>query len=156
MKALDRSVETLGLWNVTSSVTFIKSANQSSIKLCLFLRLDIFSTFRGVHTLIFTYVPYIAICALEEPANFYREKRSVAFVIGHLFTFLVVLFLICLATTQILYVKIRLYELGPLPATDHVLGYRVATQNWRASAPIRNRKFTRGHACVLVNNTLCG
>ena len=35
MKALDRSVETLGLWIVTSSVTFIKSANQSSIKLCL-------------------------------------------------------------------------------------------------------------------------
>ena len=35
MKALDRSVETLGLWIVTSSVTFIKSANQCSIKLCL-------------------------------------------------------------------------------------------------------------------------
>ena len=35
MKALDRSVETLGLWIVTSSVTFIKSANQSSVKLCL-------------------------------------------------------------------------------------------------------------------------
>ena len=35
MKALDRSVETLGLWIVTSSVTFIKYANQSSIKLCL-------------------------------------------------------------------------------------------------------------------------
>ena len=34
MKALDRSVETLGLWIVTSSVTFIKLANQSSIKLC--------------------------------------------------------------------------------------------------------------------------
>ena len=32
MKALDRSVETLGLWIVTSSVTFIKSVNQSSIK----------------------------------------------------------------------------------------------------------------------------
>ena len=35
MKALDRSVETLGLRIVTSSVTFIKSANQSSIKLCV-------------------------------------------------------------------------------------------------------------------------
>ena len=34
MKALDRSVKTLGLWIVTSSVTFIKSANQSSIKPC--------------------------------------------------------------------------------------------------------------------------
>ena len=34
--------------------------------------------------------------------NFYREKRSVAFVTGHLFTFLVVLSLICLVTTQIL------------------------------------------------------
>ena len=33
MKALDRSVETLGPWIVTSSVTFILSANQSSIKL---------------------------------------------------------------------------------------------------------------------------
>ena len=29
------SVETLGLWIVTSSVTLIKSANESSIKLCL-------------------------------------------------------------------------------------------------------------------------
>ena len=39
MKALDRSVETLGLWIVTSSVTFIKSANQSSVKLCLIVHL---------------------------------------------------------------------------------------------------------------------
>ena len=39
MKVLDRSVETLGLWIVTSSVTFIKSANQSSIKLCLIVHL---------------------------------------------------------------------------------------------------------------------
>ena len=68
----------------------------------LFLRLDIFSTFRGVHTLIFTYVPYIVIGLHEEPANFYREKRSVAFVTGHLITFLMVLSLICLVTTQIL------------------------------------------------------
>ena len=68
----------------------------------LFLRLDIFSTFRGVHTLIFTYVPYIVIGLHEEPANFYREKRSVAFVTGHLFTFLVVFSLIGLVTTQIL------------------------------------------------------
>ena len=38
-----------------------------------------------------------------ELANFYREKRrSVAFVTGHLFTFLMVLSLICLVTTQIL------------------------------------------------------
>ena len=34
--------------------------------------------------------------------NFYREKRSVAFLTGHLFTFLVVLSLICLVITQIL------------------------------------------------------
>ena len=34
--------------------------------------------------------------------NFYIEKRSVAFVTGHLFTFPVVLSLICLVTTQIL------------------------------------------------------
>ena len=62
----------------------------------------IFSTFRGVQTLIFTYVPYIVIGLQEEPANFYREKRSVAFVTGHLFTFLVVSSLICLVTTQII------------------------------------------------------
>ena len=38
-----------------------------------------------------------------EPANFYREKRrSVAFVTGHLFTFLIVLSIVCLVTTQIL------------------------------------------------------
>ena len=67
----------------------------------LFPRLNIFSTFRGVHALIFTYVLYIVIGLHEEPANFYRKKRSVAFVTGHLFTFLVVLSLICLVTTQI-------------------------------------------------------
>ena len=39
MKALDRSVEMLGLWIVTSSVTFIKSANQSGVKLCLIVQL---------------------------------------------------------------------------------------------------------------------
>ena len=67
----------------------------------LFLRLDIFSTFRGVHTLIFPYVPYIVTGLVhEEPANFYREKRRVAFVTGHLFTFLMVLSLICLVTSQ--------------------------------------------------------
>ena len=71
----------------------------------LFLRLDIFSTFRGVHTLIFTYVPYIVIGLHEEPENFYKEKRSVAFVTGHLFTFLVVLSFICLVTTHILICK---------------------------------------------------
>ena len=59
-----------------------------------------FSTFRGVHTLIFTYVPYIIIDLREEPANFNRGKRSVAF--RHLFTFLVVSSLICLVTTQII------------------------------------------------------
>ena len=37
MKALDRSDETLGLWIVTSSVTFIKSVNQSSSKPCLLI-----------------------------------------------------------------------------------------------------------------------
>ena len=40
----------------------------------LFLRLDIFSTFRDVHTLIFTYVPYIVFGLHEEPASFYRER----------------------------------------------------------------------------------
>ena len=61
------------------------------------------STFRGVHALIFQYVPYIVIGLVHEgPANFYREKRRVAFVTSHLFTFLVVLSLICLVTTKIL------------------------------------------------------
>ena len=53
-------------------------------------------------TPIFTYVPYIVIGLHEESANFYREKGRVAFVTGHLFTFLVVLSLICLVTMQIL------------------------------------------------------
>ena len=39
MKALDRCVETLGQWIVTSSITFIKSVNQSSIKPCLIVHL---------------------------------------------------------------------------------------------------------------------
>ena len=34
-QALDKNVETLGLWIVASSVTFIKSVDQSSIKPCL-------------------------------------------------------------------------------------------------------------------------
>ena len=62
--------------------------------MCSFCRqkceLGIFSTFRGVHTLIFTHVSYIVIGSHEEPANFYREKRSVALVTFHLFTFLMV------------------------------------------------------------------
>ena len=36
-------------------------------------------------------VPYIVLSLHEEPANFYREKRNVIFVTGHLFTFVVVL-----------------------------------------------------------------
>ena len=68
----------------------------------LFLLLHLFSTFRGVHTLIFTYVPYIVIGLYKEPANFYREKRSISFVTGHLFTFVLVLSFICLVTPQIL------------------------------------------------------
>ena len=39
MKALDRSVETLGLLIVTSAITLIKSVNQSSIKPCLIVHL---------------------------------------------------------------------------------------------------------------------
>ena len=45
MKAQDRSVETLGLWIVTSSVTFSKSVNQSSIKPCLIVHLVALWTF---------------------------------------------------------------------------------------------------------------
>ena len=58
----------------------------------------------GVYThWFFQYVPYIVIGLVHEgPANFYREKRRVAFVTSHLFTFLVVLSLICLVTTKIL------------------------------------------------------
>ena len=60
------------------------------------------STFKGIHTLIFTYVPYIVTSLHDEPANFNREKRSVAhaFVTAHLFTFLVVLSIVCLVTRQ--------------------------------------------------------
>ena len=93
----------------TWSIRFIALTDMCSFcwKKCeprpkLFLQLDAFSTFRGVHTLIFTYVPYIVIGLHEEPENFYKEKRSVAFVTGHLFTFLVVFSLIGLVTTQIL------------------------------------------------------
>ena len=80
----------------TCSIRFTFLPDMSSF------RLDLFSTFRGVHTLIFTCVPYIVIGLHEELANFYKEKRSVAFVISHLFTSLMVLSLIGLVTTQIL------------------------------------------------------
>ena len=58
MKALDRSVETLGLWIVTSLVTFIKSANQCSIKLCLTfqcwnLSTDLYVSSHSGHWLLF-------------------------------------------------------------------------------------------------------
>ena len=68
----------------------------------LFFRLDIFSTFKSVHTLIFINVSYIVIDFYEKPEDFYRKKRSVALVTGHLLTFLVVLSLVGLVTTQIL------------------------------------------------------
>ena len=42
----------------------------------LFPPLNIFPTFRGVPTLIFTYVPNIAIGLHEEPANIYGEMRE--------------------------------------------------------------------------------
>ena len=71
------------------------------LRLKLFLLLDLLSTFRSVHTLIFTYmclVLLLAYMSFEELANFSREKESVAFLTGHLFTFLLVLSLICLVT----------------------------------------------------------
>ena len=52
-----------------------------------YLLIDIFSTFRSVHTLIFPYVPCNVNGLHEEEANFYREKRSVTFVTGHFFLF---------------------------------------------------------------------
>ena len=88
-----------------SCVYFVKKKKKCGLRLKLFLWFDIFSTFRGVHPLIFTYVPYIVIGLHEELANFYRKKQSIAFATGHLITFLVVLFLICLVTTQILTTK---------------------------------------------------
>ena len=63
MKALDRSVETFGLWIVTS-VTFIKSANQSSIKLCLIVHLV------AVWTLI-----YLRILPRHNTYNRYRYEK---------------------------------------------------------------------------------
>ena len=84
------------------SIRFIFITDMCTFCWKLFFRLDIVSTFRGVQTPIFTYVPSIVISLHEEPANFYREKRSVTFVTGHLSTFLLVLSLICLVTTQIL------------------------------------------------------
>ena len=86
------------------SFHFVKK-KKCGLRLRLFLWFDIFSTFRGAHPLIFTYVPYIVIGLHEELANFYRKKQSIAFVTGHLITFLVVLFLICLVATQILTIK---------------------------------------------------
>ena len=91
MKALDRNVETLGLWIVTSSVTFIKTANQSSIKLCQMI--DSYTD-----TLISC---LCVICAIhywhltghaEEMQQESQGKRSlarkqVAGIITHLFTF---------------------------------------------------------------------
>ena len=47
-------------------------------------------------------MPYIVIGLYKEPANFYREKRNISFVTGHLFTFVLVLSFICLVTPQIL------------------------------------------------------
>ena len=42
----------------------------------MFLRIDIFSTFKGLHKLILTYVSYIVIGLHQEPANFCREKAK--------------------------------------------------------------------------------
>ena len=60
------------------------------------------TTYLASRNRFFTYIHYVVFGLHEEPANFLREKRSVAFVTGHLFTFLVVLSLIGLVTTQIL------------------------------------------------------
>ena len=60
------------------------------------------TTYLASRNRFFTYIHYVVFGLHEEPANFLKEKRSVAFLTGHLFTFLVVLSLICLVTTQIL------------------------------------------------------
>ena len=90
-------------WQLCMSCVYFVKKKKCGLR--LFLWFDIFSTFRGVHPLIFTYVPYIVIGLHEELANFYRKKQSIAFATGHLITFLVVLFLICLVATQILTIK---------------------------------------------------
>ena len=64
----------------------------------LFLRLDIFSTFRGVHTLIFTYVPYI-VTDMRNRQIFMGKSEAL---LSWLAIRLVFLPLICLVTTQIL------------------------------------------------------
>ena len=92
-------------WQLCMSCVYFVKKKKCGLRLRLFLWFDIFSTFRGVHPLIFTYVPYIVIGLHEELANFYRKKQSIAFATGHLITFLVVLFLICLVATQILTIK---------------------------------------------------
>ena len=61
----------------------------------------IFNVQKCTHT-DFPLVSYIVIGFHEKPENFYREKPSVALVTGHLLTFLVVLSLVGLVTTQIL------------------------------------------------------
>ena len=61
----------------------------------------IFNVQKCTHT-DFPLVSYIVIGFHEKPENFYREKPSVALVTGHLSTFLVVLSLVGLVTTQIL------------------------------------------------------
>ena len=68
MKALDRSIETLGLWIVTSSVTLIKSVNQSSIKPCLIVHLV------AVWTLIYFEYKYLS---LDQDNNFYLINLSI-------------------------------------------------------------------------------
>ena len=60
------------------------------------------TTYLASRNRFFTYIHHVVFGLHEEPANFLREKRSVAFVTGHLFSFLVVLSLICMVTTQIL------------------------------------------------------
>ena len=77
----------------------------------LFLRLDILSTFKGTHTLIFTYVPYIVTSLHDEPANSNREKRSVAhaFVLPICLLFWWFYLLSVWWLGKYCYVKIRLY-----------------------------------------------
>ena len=66
-----------------------------------FLNVEI-STFRGrVYTHWFSHMCLILLLAYKTNQRTFK-RRSIAFVTGHLFTFLMVLSLICLVTTQIL------------------------------------------------------
>ena len=78
MKALDTSVETLGLWIVTSSVTSIKSANQNSIKPCLsslMLSMYLLDVYVYVYKII-SYLNFLLLRSIKIITNLLTEFES--------------------------------------------------------------------------------